>query len=170
MANVFPTLASTTIPSTPLGLKIAFPSLPREFEPDFTPIQERRRTFPLPIFHSKPSTSRKHNRIKKGQGPESRWNAPDLYDYYDYQIESRAYARLSQLGYPNLSMICLIQLSTQIEKILRLRSVPLTLRKRPAKRRKPNAYHWLDENWVNIAPVFDNLVEIVGKGSFDFLE
>jgi hypothetical protein len=161
MVNVFPTLASTIIPSNPIGLNIAFPSLPVEFESDNTPIDERKPPFPLPLFHPSSSTSPNHNRIKKGQGPESRRNAPDLYDDYRYQTESHAYARLLELGYPNLSVTRLIQLSNKLEDILLFKNVPLTLRKRAAKRRKPNAYHWLDENWVQIEPIFDDWFEIM---------
>jgi hypothetical protein len=103
------------------------------------------------------STQRKDklHRIRKGDGPESRRNAPDPYDEYPFGTVSIAYAHLVRLGLKNISMVSLVRLSNAIERYLVVFRPLLTRRNRNAKRRKSNAFHWLDENWGLIGPIFE---------------
>jgi hypothetical protein len=130
----------------PTALVVKFPSI-QELAPG------------LPVFPVHEQTrSHQHNRIKKGEGPESRQNAPDPHDSYAYQLRSCAFARLFQLGQANLPLSGVVKLATVVEhRVLEL-GCTTTPRTRAAKRRKPNAFYWFDENWYAIAPVFDECV------------
>jgi hypothetical protein len=57
-----------------------------------------------------------------------------------------------------MRMLDLLRLSNAIEADLASQHVQYTVRNRNAKRRKPNAFHWIDENWTVIAPIFDTCV------------
>jgi hypothetical protein len=46
----------------------------------------------------------------------------------------------------------------KIEGKAKEQEITLTPRNRTAWRRKPNAFYWLDLNWANIAPFFDEAV------------
>jgi hypothetical protein len=91
-------------------------------------------------------------RTKKGTGPESKANAPDRHDSYDFQNCSRAYMRLRVLGCELLTLSDIVHLCAMIESLCQARGKRMTQRNRAARRRKPNAFHWLDENWDVIAP------------------
>jgi hypothetical protein len=103
-------------------------------------------------------------KVRKGDGPESKRNAPDPFDAYLYQACSPAFARIVRLGLRDISLVALIELSDAIERELCRRKWRFTPRSRIVKRRKPNAFHWLDENWATVALIFDfKLLEIIGK-------
>jgi hypothetical protein len=97
----------------------------------------------------------RQNRVRKGEGPESRKRAPDPYDNYPFDTVSFAYARLALHGLHGIRLVSLVKLTNAIEQALIAAGRRLTPRNRKAKRRKSNAFHWLDENWSAIAPIFD---------------
>jgi hypothetical protein len=103
--------------------------------------------------------SRHGNKVKKGDGCESKRLAPDPYDDYPFTKASPAYQRLKFLNAEFLSFPGLLEIGSCIEKTLQLQNAPLALRNRAARRRKPNAFHWFDENWCFISlAMFDSLV------------
>jgi hypothetical protein len=97
------------------------------------------------LLHSVP-------RVKKGWGPESRAKAPDPHDFYDFQRSSEAYVRLRVMGYQFFTLADIVHIGSRVEDLLLSMEKPMTERNRAARRRKPNAFHWLDENWPNISP------------------
>jgi hypothetical protein len=104
--------------------------------------------------------------VKKGHGPESKKNAPDIHDSYDYEARSVAYGRVILFGYPGISLCDLVRIGNMIQNMSIARGLLLTPRNRAAKRRKPNAFHWIDENWKTITPMFyDQVVSLVLKNS-----
>jgi hypothetical protein len=96
------------------------------------------------IPHSVPL---QYNRIKEGTGPESKQGSPDRYDYSAFERYSVAYARLRLLGYHGINIHELVHVRNIIENFLGRTGIRLTGRNRAAPRRKPNAFHWIDENW-----------------------
>jgi hypothetical protein len=58
-----------------------------------------------------------------------------------------------------ISLADVVHISNLIENLLQVQRAPVTRRNRAARRRKPNAFHWLDENWGEITPaVYDPAV------------
>jgi hypothetical protein len=104
---------------------------------------------PLPVYLAP------RGRLEKGCGPESKRNAPDRHDAYPFETRSPSYFRIMQLGLMKIGLVALIHFSDALELELRARYCKITARNRWAKRRMPNAFHWIDENWKNIAPIFD---------------
>lgn len=90
-------------------------------------------------------------RRRKGTGPESKAVAPDHHDSYDFQTRSPAYIRLRMLGYEHFSLGDIVHICSVIERVSHAQGKRLTRRNRAARRRKPNAFHWLDANWDIIA-------------------
>jgi hypothetical protein len=84
-------------------------------------------------------------RAKKGSGRESKANAPDPYDNYDME-KSPVFFALMLAGHARIHSQALFQFCKAIEEKACLEKIILTTRNRPAHRRKPNIYHWLDEN------------------------
>jgi hypothetical protein len=107
-------------------------------------------------------------RTKKGWGPESRARAPDPYDNYDFQRFSNAYIRLRVMGYEFFTLADVVRIGNIVEDQLLAKEKPITERNRAAHRRKPNAFHWLDENWPNItAEMFNNaVIAVLGDPSY----
>jgi hypothetical protein len=105
---------------------------------------------------------------KKGWGPESKARAPDPHDSYDFQRCSPAYARLTALGYKFIRLEEIVHLSSKIEDVLLSQDKAMTERNRAARRRKPNAFHWLDENWSEITPqIYDSVAfAVLGHPAF----
>jgi hypothetical protein len=103
-------------------------------------------------------------RVRKGQGPESKKNAPDLHDLYRFEARSVAYARMVALGHRNVSLVQIVQIGGFIEEQLRAAYAPISQRNRAARRRKPNAFHWLDENWrcMGLIPFDQIVIDILG--------
>jgi hypothetical protein len=91
-------------------------------------------------------------KTKKGWGPESRAKAPDPHDFYDFQSRSSAYILLRVMGYKFFTLGDVVRIGSHVEDLLLAKDTPMTERNRAARRRKPNAFHWLDENWANITP------------------
>jgi hypothetical protein len=91
-------------------------------------------------------------KIKKGWGPESRAKAPDPHDFYDFQRSSDAYICLRVMGYRFCTLDDIVHIGSKVEDLLLAKDRPMTERNRAARRRKPNAFHWIDENWSNIDP------------------
>jgi hypothetical protein len=98
------------------------------------------------------------NHVKKGEGPESRSRHPDPHDSYNFSKLSPSYQRMAELGYVTVTLTAVVKLCDQIERTLVEQGQQLTVRNRFAKRRKPNAFHWLDENWASVCPIFDSAV------------
>jgi hypothetical protein len=121
-------------------------------EQDSTPSPPPDPTEPAAESHH---SFRKSCRVKKGDGPESRRFAPDAHDGYQFESTSVTYFRIRQLGFQRIHMPTLVRLSNMVESDLVGRGIRPTPRNRNARRRKPNAFHWLDENWQMIAPIFD---------------
>jgi hypothetical protein len=101
-------------------------------------------------------------RVRKGEGAESKLNSPDQYDLYQYEMKSIAYARIVMMGYPNASLVQIVRIGELVEEQLRTAQVHTSPRNRAARRRKPNAYHWLDEHWqwMGLIP-FDQIITSV---------
>jgi hypothetical protein len=56
-------------------------------------------------------------------------------------------------------MTDLVRVSNIVDNITHKLNIKLSLRNRAADRRKPNAFHWLDENWMQIGTqIFDGAV------------
>jgi hypothetical protein len=101
----------------------------------------------------------RRNKVRKGQGAHSKQMMPDPFDHYAFKTKSIAYVRLVGLGYPNISLIKVLAVCEVIQSIMQADGIRLTERNRPAKRRSPCAFHWLDENWTTYGPqVFDRAV------------
>jgi hypothetical protein len=101
------------------------------------------------------------NRIRKGAGPHGKAHAPDKHDGYRFEEQSPAFFTLMQLGYHGISLLDIIRVCAIIETTLLQRNIRLTYRNRAARRRKPCAFHWIDENWPyarNIYPVALHMV------------
>jgi hypothetical protein len=98
------------------------------------------------------------NQVKKGQGPESKFRHPDPHDDYNFPKLSASYQRMAELGYATVTLTDLVRLCNQIERRLLEQGQQTTIRNRFAKRRKPNAFHWLDENWPSVRPIFESAV------------
>jgi hypothetical protein len=99
---------------------------------------------------------RRPNQTKKGEGPESKQHAADEWD--DYQASrGMSCPRLSELGRAGITLAQLQKLCDNIAAFMKAKNITLTKRNRWAKRRKPNAFHWLDENWGTISSVFDDV-------------
>lgn len=105
---------------------------------------------------------------KKGWGPESKARAPDPHDSYDFETRSPAYARLTFLGYRFIRREEIVRLCGKIEYLLLSQDKAMTERNRAARRRKPNAFHWLDENWSEITPqIYDSVAfAVLGHPAF----
>jgi hypothetical protein len=101
------------------------------------------------------------NKVRKGDGPESRLNAPDPWDNYRFEDHSPAFKRLRELVNINVKATEIMILSTAIENRLIREDRNLTTRNRAARKRKAPAFHWLDENWAVIGPIFDQAVQTV---------
>jgi hypothetical protein len=95
-------------------------------------------------------TQPRYNLVKKGMGPESKRKSPDRHDRYKYEKSSLAYGRLRLLGFPRINVPELVHIGNILENFLRRHGIALTPRNRAARRRKPNAFHWIDENWASI--------------------
>jgi hypothetical protein len=120
---------------------------------------------PLSFEHLSDKTPPQFNRIKKGTGPESKCGSPDKYDRYPFDTCSIAYGRLRLLGFLEISIRDLILVGNIIENYLEDQGVRLSRRNRAAHRRKPNAFHWIDENWTRIpAGLYDNALFTVLSG------
>jgi len=112
----------------------------------------------FPIAPPRKPCLRHPNRVKKGDGPESRSNFPDPHDSYDYIALSPSYRRLSELGRGAITMAEVTRLLRIVDSLLADSMKKLTVRNRWANRRKPNAFHWLDENWSLVSPIFGSAV------------
>jgi hypothetical protein len=101
----------------------------------------------------------RRNKVRKGHGADSKRMMPDPFDHYPFKTKSISYARLVGLGYPNISLINVLAVCQAIQSIMQANGIRLTERNRPAKRRSPCAFHWLDANWTTYGPqVFDRAV------------
>jgi hypothetical protein len=94
--------------------------------------------------------SMKPNKIKKGDGAESKRNSPDEHDDYDFERESWSYIHMRIMGYDHITLDQVALIGKVIRRSLRQIGIFLTPRNRPARRRKPNAFHWLDSNMATI--------------------
>jgi hypothetical protein len=107
------------------------------------------------------------NLIKKGDGPESKKRMPDKSDGYPIDSRSRAYARLLALGFSRITFRDICRIGNALEEWCAVGQIPLTARNRAARRRKPNAFYWMDENWTRIqGQMYDMAVlSVLGRPS-----
>jgi hypothetical protein len=108
------------------------------------------------------------NRIPKGCGRDARANTPDKWDFYDYQKVSPGFLCLRELGYQGIVLESLWKVLEKIEEGVAKRGIVqlLTHRNRAAHRRKPCAFHWLDENWCLVEEIYKAAVrEVLGDTS-----
>jgi hypothetical protein len=104
------------------------------------------------------------NKIHKGEGGDSKRQAPDKYDGYPYERCSKAFRLLLMMGYEGITTGALHEVGNLIEGIAEQRGIRLTHRNRAAHRRKPCAFHWFDENWPAIWDLYVATVrQLLGK-------
>jgi hypothetical protein len=102
------------------------------------------------------------NQIRKGEGADSKAKLPDPRDKYSFKTRSIAYIRLKQLGYHIVRVVEIVRICKVVDAALRKSGKTPTDRNRPCRRRKPVAFHWLDENWPLIGlPLYDRCVTSV---------
>jgi hypothetical protein len=108
-----------------------------------------------------------YRRTRKSWKSESKASAPDEHDHCDFEHHSPAYLRLRLLGFSQISLQKILHIGGLIEDLAQTRGVTITQRNRAARRRKPNAFHWLDENFHAIRPsVYDQAVlAVLGNAS-----
>jgi hypothetical protein len=106
--------------------------------------------------------------LPKGEGAGSKANSPDQHDDYPFETISFAYANIVAMGYRAISLVQIVRISRLIEEVLRRANVPVSQRNRAARRRKPNAFHWLDENWpfIRLIPFGQIVMSVLGFPSF----
>jgi hypothetical protein len=93
----------------------------------------------------------------KGEGKEGRWLSPDAHDHYPFD-RGPAMLRLRALGRDGIRLVQVVALCNSLEERARTEGQSLTHRNRWAKRRKPCAFHWIDENWKDISSYFNQYV------------
>jgi hypothetical protein len=92
--------------------------------------------------------------VRKGDGKEGKRLSPDPHDNYDFQ-GGPAMHRLKTLGRDEIRLVRLVALCKDLEDRGRHEAQDLTFRNRWAKRRKPCAFHWIDENWKHVSDYFN---------------
>jgi hypothetical protein len=104
------------------------------------------------------------NRIRKGEGRDSRTRRPDKGDNYRYESESPAFRCIrEQLGYEGISLASLARVGDMISSEARTSGIEISYRSRAARRRKPCAFHWVDENWDSVEGIFRSAIrEVLG--------
>jgi hypothetical protein len=106
------------------------------------------------------------SRVRKGDGNDSKAKAPDKWDNYDYRLSSPAFARVLCLGYKGIALGALCTVLDRVEDQAREDGISLTPRNRAARRRKPCAFHWFDENWSLVEDTYTIAVrEVLGETS-----
>jgi hypothetical protein len=106
------------------------------------------------------------NHVRKGAGKDSKAKAPDEWDNYDYRICSPAFNRVVRLGYKGIVLEALCEVLDKVEDQAREDGILLTPRNRAARRRKPCAFHWFDENWSLVEKIYTTTVrEVLGETS-----
>jgi hypothetical protein len=108
-------------------------------------------------------TLHRRNSIPKGQGADSKREKPDPHDSYNYQEESPAFHCLQDLGYQGIVLGALWKVMDKVQDAAEEHEIAglLTHRNRTARRRKPCAFHWLDENWSYLEDIFKTAVQEV---------
>jgi hypothetical protein len=106
----------------------------------------------------------KQKAVRKGCGAESKRCAPDPHDNYSFQTKSLAFARIVHLGFQKVTLTELVRICNFIENFMRFTNCRMTDRNRPARRRTPCAFHWLDTNLPVIGmQLFDNaVISVIG--------
>jgi hypothetical protein len=145
-----------------------------------TRVSERSTTFQAPLmsdasgllyfpdetqFTPAPAKSQKQNKIAKGDGEQSKANRPDPYDEYPFETKSRSYYRILTLGYRKVGLAQIVQIRTFIENAFKRTGLQFRSRNRAARRRKPNAFHWIDANspMVGMALLDAAVIKVMGK-------
>jgi hypothetical protein len=108
------------------------------------------------------------NSTPKGEGKDSRKASPDPADFYNYQGESIAFRHLQALGYEGIIQGSLWKVMDKVQECAVKTGIAMSLtrRNRMARRRKPCAFHWLDENWCLLEEIFKTAVqEVLGDTS-----
>jgi hypothetical protein len=103
------------------------------------------------------------NKIRKGSGRDSKNKSPDKWDEWKYELNSYAFLCLRQMGYEGIILGALYRVLEMVERDAKLAGIRgrLTPRNRAAHRRKPCAFHWLDENWFWIGESYKAAVRCV---------
>jgi hypothetical protein len=141
----------------PLGSPEASPS--PDLNPASSGIPGNAGHWSMGVVHKEPEIQTFQTKTKKGRGPESKVHAPDPHDCYDFQNCSPSYARIMFLGYQYCTLDDIVHIGGKVEDLLLSENKPITERNRAARRRKANAFHWIDENWAEIAPeMYDSSV------------
>jgi hypothetical protein len=108
------------------------------------------------------------NQVRKGYGRESRSNSPDKWDAYDFEVLSPAYRCLRHIGYEGITTDALWKVLDIVERDAKRCGVTkkITRRNRAAHRRKPCAFHWLDENWIWVQGICEKAFrQVLGETS-----
>jgi hypothetical protein len=101
----------------------------------------------------------KPNVVRKGEGTKSKAKSPDPHDGYPFETKSFSYARIISMGYVGATLVQVVRIGSLIERHMRDVRIHLSRRNRAARRRKANAFHWLDENMPKIGlMLFDRTV------------
>jgi hypothetical protein len=111
---------------------------------------------------------RGRNITSKGKGPDSKTQSSDPWDSYNYWAESIAFRGLRSLGYEGIAIGPLRDVIDKVHEGAQKRGIAelLTHRNRMGRRRKPCAFHWLDENWCLVEEIFKIAVqEVLGNTS-----
>jgi hypothetical protein len=112
-----------------------------------------------------PQIHRGRNITPKGKGRDSKTESPDRWDSYNYQAESIAFRGLQAIGYKGIVLRSLWKVMDKVHEGAMKRGIAelLTHRNRITRRRKPCAFHWLDENWCLLEEIFKTAVhEVLG--------
>jgi hypothetical protein len=115
-----------------------------------------------------PRIRRGPNITPKGKGKDSKTESPDRWDSYNYQAESIAFRGLQDIGYKGIAPGSLWKVMDKVHEGAMKRGIAelLTTRNRMARRRRPCAFHWFDENWCLVEEIFKTAVqEVLGNTS-----
>jgi hypothetical protein len=108
------------------------------------------------------------NNTPKGKGRDSKRKSPDPRDSFNYEENSISFRCLGTIGYKGIALGPLGKVMDKVHEGAVKRGIAerLTHRNRMARRRKPCAFHWLDENWRFVEEIFKTAVqEVLGDTS-----
>jgi hypothetical protein len=128
-----------------------------QFSPDAAPVFRPDNALPAPISDPPAATPGRKCQTRKGEGKEGRLLSPDACDSYTFD-HGPAMSRLRALGRDPISLVQVVALCNKLEERGHLEGQNLTHRNRWSKRRKPCAFHWIDENWKDISNYFNQCV------------
>jgi hypothetical protein len=90
---------------------------------------------------------------------EAKKNASDQHDHHQFETQSVAHARSVTMRHREVSLVQVVRIGRHVEEQLLAQQGRVSERNRAAQRGKPNAFHWLYENWGSMGVVpFDQIV------------